>query len=467
MKKLLLAFVYFLLLQAPLNASHLMGGQITASNISGLNYDVIMTLYRDTTGIPIALQDHILVYTSAGANIADLLANTTFPVNYGNGVEEYVYTINYTFPSTGDYILSWWNCCRNASILNIPNASGTGMFLSTQVHVDFANSTPVFLNPPIPIAQVNVPFFYNPLPFDIDADSLLWSLDIPFDNFNLNANPASAIAIAGYSLPSSDISMPFTMNTVTGEISFLPNTLGNFVVSVIAQEWRNGVMIGYIRRDMQIIVIPSTNIPPVFYSNSNISILPDNCYHIPPNTNFTLSLSVVDPDNNFITTTANGEVFNIANPALFSHSDGTGSAFASFSWTPDASLIRDHPYLAALRTAEHSGSTIFYIDHTYALKVIGPTGVAENAASNQFYFNVIHDGTGQILLDINMPASAAVNIKLRNLAGQVVQLLHNNKMNAGKNLIIFNRANLDNGLYLISVENESSSVITRKMEILK
>ncbi|MBK9319365.1 MAG: hypothetical protein IPM91_11400 [Bacteroidetes bacterium] len=109
------------------------------------------------------------------------------------------------------------------------------------------------MNPPIVLAQDSVPFYYNPLPFDADGDSIAWSLDVPLSG--------NGVPVAGYTLPPSDSLVPFNMDPITGEITFLPNTLCNFQVSVRVKEYRNGVQIGEITRDMQIIVVPSPNTP--------------------------------------------------------------------------------------------------------------------------------------------------------------------------------------------------------------
>ena len=127
------------------------------------------------------------------------------------------------------------------------------MYLDVDIYADNTNSSPVFLNEPITVAQLNQPFSYNPLPYDSDGDSLTWVLDTPFD--------VNGMLIPGYVLPYSDTMAPFQMDPMTGEITFIPNTIGNFQVSVKAIEWRNGVQIGYIRRDMQLIVVPSGNTP--------------------------------------------------------------------------------------------------------------------------------------------------------------------------------------------------------------
>ena len=197
MKKALLLVLLCLSFSMRSNASHMMGGQITVSHISGMDYNVVYTAYRDMTGITIS--------TSATLNFTDAASATTFSVTipYDSivtvlvpGVEEYTYHAVVTFPNTGVWTVSYEECCRNAAILNMTNPGGESHYFYSNVLVDTTNSTPVFLNPPIVLAQDSVPFYYNPLPFDADGDSISWSLDIPLS--------MSGAQVVGYVLPTSD-----------------------------------------------------------------------------------------------------------------------------------------------------------------------------------------------------------------------------------------------------------------------
>lgn len=177
MKKiLLLLLVCILSLQT--KATHLMGGQITSRNLGGLVYEVKLTLFRDTLGIPIAQSETITFTNSFGTFMFTAPALAGPAINIGNGVEKYEYLTVVTFPYYGTFKAYYNNCCRNIAILNIPNAGNYSMYLDVEILVDSTNSSPVFLNDPITLAQENQPFSYNPAPFDTDGDSLLglWTL---------------------------------------------------------------------------------------------------------------------------------------------------------------------------------------------------------------------------------------------------------------------------------------------------
>lgn len=156
-----------------------MGGQITAKYVGFGTYEVTATLYRDMAGI--SMQTMLFIqFEGTGANAgqtwtenAPLVSNSLF----SPGVEEYIYTVNTTVPSFGTFNIYYWECCRNSAIINM--TPGVAFVLDDVLFADSTNSTPVFLNPPIPMAQLGVPFYYNPLPYDADGDSLAWVLDTP------------------------------------------------------------------------------------------------------------------------------------------------------------------------------------------------------------------------------------------------------------------------------------------------
>ena len=179
MKKNLLAIALLFMSSTGLFASHLMGGQITSRNIGGLTYEVTLTAYRDTMGIPM-YPTTIFHFTDAAATWSqDDIVNLSAPSTFGNGVEEYTYTDTITFAAAGSYDVWYEDCCRNAAILNMTIAGSEAFRLHNTLLADPTNSSPVFLNPPIPIAQLGVAFNYNPLPFDADGDSIVWALASP------------------------------------------------------------------------------------------------------------------------------------------------------------------------------------------------------------------------------------------------------------------------------------------------
>ncbi len=375
MKKiLLLLLVCILSLQT--KATHLMGGQITSRNLGGLVYEVKLTLFRDTLGIPIAQSETITFTNSFGTFMFTAPALAGPAINIGNGVEKYEYLTVVTFPYYGTFKAYYNNCCRNIAILNIPNAGNYSMYLDVEILVDSTNSSPVFLNDPITLAQENQPFSYNPAPFDTDGDSLSWVMDTPLEFFN-----STGSIIPGYTLPPSDTLVPFNLDTLTGEITFLPNTIGNFQISVKAIEWRNGVQIGYIRRDMQLIVVPSVNSPVLVsttYSTQRSSSTSTPIY-VQPNQLLTFNFNSYDTDFGSTIVNPSGSIFMGNNPAVVTLNT-PASQQGSFTltnteiqWTPDQSQLSNDPYYLIFRVGDVYGPITFYNDYTFRIFVSNST----------------------------------------------------------------------------------------------
>lgn len=346
-------------------ASHLMGGQMTSRNIGGLTYEVTLTLYRDTLGIPMYATEDIHYNDLVSFTVLHTLPYTNM-INIGNGVEKYEYIDTITFPTPGKYRAYTENCCRNAAIINIPNAGGYGMYLDVDIYADSTNSSPVFLNEPITVAQLNQPFSYNPLPYDVDGDSLSWVLDSPYD--------VGAWLIPGYVLPYSDTLAPFQMDPLTGEITFIPNTIGNFQVSVKAIEWRNGVQIGYIRRDMQLIVVPSGNTPINVQVGTTVQRNTTNPIYINVGESLTFEMTTFDVDNGPVSVTPSGSVFLSSNPATVVSNTPIQNGYSTIiSWTPTLNDVSSDPYYLSFRVGEFYYPFTFYNDYTFRIIVTNTT----------------------------------------------------------------------------------------------
>ena len=376
-KTLLLVLLTVFTLQT--QATHLMGGQITSKNIGGLTYQVTLTLYRDTLGISMYPTEDIYYQDSLGiTTIAMHTLSYTNMYPLGNGVEKYEYIDTITFPVVGRYEVWTSNGNRNAAIINIPNANFFGMYLDVTIYADSTNSSPVFLNDPTTVAQLNQPFSYNPLPYDSDGDSLSWVLETPLD--------IDGIDLSGYVLPSSDTLVPFSIDSLTGEITFLPNLVGNFQISVRALEWRNGVQIGYIRRDMQLIVIASNNIPTQIQVNANAQISTANPIYINVNNTLTFDLTALNIDTGSVFITIGGSALLNTTATSTLTTESNNEAVFTINWTPLLNEVREDSYYLSFRVGDYNPPFTFYNDYTYRIIVTNSiTGISEVTGSNKKY----------------------------------------------------------------------------------
>jgi hypothetical protein len=458
MKKLLLVLVASLTFATGSFASHMMGGQITISHNSGMDYHLKYTAYRDMTGIPIGTVAMIyFVDSTSGANFTTTIPYDSLVTVLVPGVEEYVYETDVTFPNAGNWAIHYEECCRNAAIINMIQPSNESHYFYTNFLVDSLNSSPVFLNPPIVLGQDSVPFYYNPLPFDADGDSIAWSLDIP-----LSMNGAQVL---GYSLPPSDSLFPFNMDPLTGEITFLPNTLGNFQVSLRVKEYRGGVQIGEITRDMQIIVVPSANRPANVSVNSNTFPYNSKNYTVAPGAPFNMTVSVVDVDGQNLRLSGAGEPLVLANnPAVFIPTNAVACAGGTLSWTPTAAQARTAPYVIGIRVSEDYNGQVFQSDLSITLRVGNSAGLNSINANSAFVLSP-NPSKGAFNLQFTTSSSEYVRVSVMTVTGKVVSSFVNTQIVNGVNVIMVNDLGLSKGIYMVQLEQNKQKIGVQRLVV--
>jgi hypothetical protein len=445
------------------SATHLMGGELTVEHLGGADYVIHFTAYRDTIGIPFALTATFEVYDSTGAMVITT-TNSQLPISgslmpgYPYGVEVYYFHDTITVPGPGAYTVEWWNCCRNAAIQNLTNPLGENMFLTTSfIHVaGTTNSTPEFLAPPVTFLPINQPWQYNSLPFDPDGDSLSWSIDTPLTSSGLYA--------AGWVTPSAATAVDaFVIDPVTGQINWTPDMLGNFVASILVEEFSGGNKIGEIRRDYQMIVVADTTKCPRI---ANFGVFPTDAnghayMNMTAGSPHYVFLFAEDPEGDQVEFMAFGEpLFAAANPATFVTTPyNTTNVAATFSWTPDASQIRNNPYLVMFRTRDQ----LFTFDETVLFYVNQSTGLNADALNSMdaMYPN---PSKGLVFVPLELDHETAVSVSVFNISGSKVAEQHFGKLPAGnhvENLTL----ELSSGTYFIKLYLDGKESLTRKIVI--
>ncbi|MEE2954055.1 MAG: T9SS type A sorting domain-containing protein [Bacteroidota bacterium] len=482
MKKLFI-FILALVFVIPSYATHLMGGQITTTYLgtdsTGAHYAIEFTAYRDTIGVQMAGTAMFNIHqldTSGNWNgiltstvMYDTTSGGLMPTVTVYGVEVYTYLDTITLPGDGYYSISWSGCCRNGAIVNMANPLGENMALTTYFTVDSLNpnSSATYLTPPVSYLPSDTTWQYNPLPFDPDGDSLAWSLAVP-----LNGNGT----VNGYQFLSdtalySNVSGIFSLDSITGALSWNAKMAGNFVASFIIDEYRNGVKIGEMRRDMQFIVInDTTNAMPQI---SNMQSVPTNSAGYPyvyltPGQNYQLHLLGNDADvNDVLSMDAFGSPFTmLISPATFGYTQtGNGNEIeGTFDWTPDVSHISTTPYSIVFRTSDNT----FYFDNTVQFEVASATSVEEedDARINTIYPNPLTEGNS-LYIPINLKESQKVILDVYTLLGTKVFEGRELELNSGYHVVEQN-IDLHNGQYFVTLKDENNIIIsTQKILIVK
>ncbi len=285
MRQLYLLFFWTVLgsLPATVYATHIVGGEITYRCLGGQTYQVILTVYRDCYNGRPAFDDPAIVGVySNGTNFLfrklelayDKLTNDTLPIVLNNPclvgppdvcVHKATYTGTVTLPYRPDgYTLIYQRCCRNQLIRNIPAPLNTGISFTANISgesLQNCNTSASFVNwPPVAIC-VHQPVDFDHSATDQDGDSLVYRLCTPLngpDSLNAIPDPPSPPPYPElewidppYSLANILGGQPLSIDSSTGFMTGVPNTVGNFVVGVCVDEYRGGIYLSTTRRDFQ------------------------------------------------------------------------------------------------------------------------------------------------------------------------------------------------------------------------
>jgi len=256
-------------------ASHQRGGSIRYTNVTNANtpsgfndYYIEIELLRDPSGItmPAILsvtftRRPIGNYSATNYNFPQIGSYTTLSQACGatGTVESYIYGDTVSLVEYGAYDIRYANCCRNANINNIANASSQGnVVLATLVSGKPArnyNNSPTFSSSvkSFPVGQAT----FDICGPDPDGDSLYIELITPHNNTTNSANIYPVTYATGYSLsePFGDSASFFidTLNrTITVQSSIQQICVIAFKVSEYVKDtagvWR---YYGSIERDEQ------------------------------------------------------------------------------------------------------------------------------------------------------------------------------------------------------------------------
>ncbi len=269
-------------------ASHNTGGDISYTYTGVANtYLLRYRFYRDQAGINAPAQIN-LCYSSLSAGLngnAILLpapgtgtlipASPCVPAGSGYNIEEWIYEGTVVVPqAANDWIFDYSECCRNGAVDNVqPN----GLYVYVKMdNLNYpTNSSPAFTSIPVTEFCVNNPFYWNQQAFDIDGDSLVYSVITAQDaNGGCPYQPFPCTYISPYT-PTDPLTTAngFNININTGVIYFTPTVQGTYVIAVLCEEFDpiTGIKKGELNRDMQINVTTSCNIiPPAFDSTFQV-----------------------------------------------------------------------------------------------------------------------------------------------------------------------------------------------------
>ncbi len=321
-------------------------------------------------------------------------------------VEEGVYQAVVSVPTntTGYYFISD-RCCRNNNIVNLANPQNDGQaYFAYAPAPTIVNSSPTFAIAPVPFICANDTVSILNQANDPDGDLLVYNFVVPYNGISNNGNPNPnppniypwPITTVAYA-PTYSLANPFgpggsaTIDMNTGLASYFAPNQGFYVLAVEIQEYRNGVLIGVTRRDLQIIVIPCPINPAPVLGGSN-----QTNYIINEGQNLCFTSTFNDPNGDSLFISHTGDIFNtiLTNPAAtFVDNSGLGTASGNFCWTTSCDQGRPTPYQFSV-IATDNGCPAKVTNLVYSITVVntpaptsltGPDTLCVNAATGIHY----------------------------------------------------------------------------------
>lgn len=385
-------------LYQPLQATHIRAGEITARRLSATSLTYEFTL---------------IVYTFDGSTVDDPTATIFFGdggsatvarverSSVGNSTSKNVYKAFYTYPAAGTYRITYTQQNRNGGVLNMTQSIDTPFSIESVLVIDpflGINSTPVLLYPPVDLACPGQRYVHNPAAFDIDGDSLSYRLTTPKRSPNEQVvgyqNPNN---VAPFGSSETGGAPVFRIDPITGDLIWdAPRNIGEYNVAFIVEEWRNGVRIGYVVRDMQIIVTDCRNRRPV------VNVPNEIC--VEAGTLISQSITATDPDNNLLTLSAVGGMLPKSAPDPYTPPYTNKASFNTilqpqlspasgiFTWQTACEHIRDEPYQVIFKAEDSPPppQTRRLSDlKSWRIKVVGarPTGLTAAASGRNMVLN--------------------------------------------------------------------------------
>jgi gliding motility-associated-like protein len=342
-----------------LMATHQRASEITYRHLTGLTYEITLISYTYTPSPANAYRDYLTIDWGDGTfSEIPRIEIRTLPgdISYNR------YKGQHTFPGPASYTISCEDPNRNGGILNIPNSINVPLFIYSELIINpfmgGYNNSPVLLIPPIDNACVEQPFYHNPGAYDADGDSLSYRL--------VTCYGAMGLPIPGYTLPPATNFL--TLDSITGDLIWdSPPNQGEYNIAILIEEWREGIKIGSVLRDMQIIVVACDNKPPVFEP------VMDTC--VEAGKELTFTVTAYDPDSNIVRLTGTGGPLVLPNNHAFLNPDpaiDTGHVSTQFSWATVCEHVKKNPYTMYFK-AQDNGSPVSLVSIlSMNILVVGP-----------------------------------------------------------------------------------------------
>ncbi len=279
--KLAMVAIAVLLWQGEAHATHAMGGELSYTCLGNNRYEVTLNFYRDCNGVAAPTNcnnglEFSVRSSNCNANFTQCFANTPTvavitpicPTEVDRcvsasgtyGVQRYTYKkivdlSSYAACGGADWTFSWSLCCRNNAITSLNNPGNRDLYLDAQLNnsAGLCNNSPSFTNSPTAFYCLGEQISYNPGAVDADGDSLVYAL-IGARTTNGAAIPYNTNYSAQQPIRNTGGANAVVLDPQTGTMTVTPSVIQVAVVTYQVKEYRNGVFMGSVTRDVQFVI---------------------------------------------------------------------------------------------------------------------------------------------------------------------------------------------------------------------
>ncbi len=301
--KYLGSLLFLLFFSANVSATHVIGGNVLYRCLGNDQYEITVEFAVDC-----ALGDGAALALDSFATVKVFDTNNNWLTDLGDGGEwvvevqdvirlgdpnvacrvlnnpvcvqrqRYVQVVTLPFNPDG-YIISFRRCCRNITLLNVTEPLDTGATYWVEITPEAqmeCNTSARFKSWPDVYLCANEDLEFDASAIDIDGDSLVYKLCVPTEG----GADLNSLSSAEYFPPFDEVTFEtgFDVNNFLGvgsPLSIDPNTglltanaqmIGQFLIGICVEEYRDGVKISETRRDFEYNVRLCTDPPTADFS---------------------------------------------------------------------------------------------------------------------------------------------------------------------------------------------------------
>jgi gliding motility-associated-like protein len=374
----------FLIAAFPSLSSHLRSVEIRVEqlNCQTLTFKITLIAYLNS-GSPVSFggaESNLSFGDSRNIPLPEIFDVTIIdPVN---NVGRSEFTIIHQYSTPGYYTIRFSEVNRNSGILNIRESGNTPFVTEARIFADhnICNSSPELLVAPVDVGCVGNAFVHNPGAIDPEGDSISYELVTPIATTEYR-DPTSPMFYIDYEHASEDrLSRPtFSIDPIHGTLRWnAPQIAGEYCAAMKIVEWRlnksdsTWFQLGYVIRDMQIIVNTCLNKRPVLLGGDDLCVA--------AGTMIDFSIRGIDPDEDPVIIEAFSDLFDIANPPTVSPLGKVQStrppndtAAIRFVWNTTCTNVRNQAYQITFKITDQPPSGPRQVSFkTITIKVMAP-----------------------------------------------------------------------------------------------